>query len=455
MTATLTNISPLDGRYHQQTQPLRHLMSEFGLIHHRLIVKVDWVITLAQNPDISEIPTLNTNQLNYLKKICNEFSPEDAQFIKDIEKTTNHDVKAIEYFLQEYFKNGPDLESYIPFIHFGCTSEDVNNVAYALMIKKTIKDIMEPKLTEILLTLDKLAIDYADIPMLSRTHGQPATPTTMGKEIRNVEQRLHQEFTLFQHIQVLAKFNGATGNFNAHHVAYPNINWPMISQHFIESLGLTPNNYTIQIEPHDYIARLMHSLMRMNVILIDLARDFWGYIALNYFKQRTVANEVGSSTMPHKVNPIDFENAEGNLGVANSIAGHLAEKLPISRWQRDLTDSTVLRNLGVAFGHSLLAYNSLEKGIHKLEVNAELMLTELDNCWALLAEPVQTMLRRYGITDAYEQLKALTRGQEVNQKTLRKFIKKLDIPQEAKNTLLNLTPSSYIGYAADLARKKI
>lgn len=454
MTSALTAISPLDGRYSHQTTPLQHVMSEFGLIHHRVIVEIDWLITLARHPEIKEIAELQPQQLQYLHQIINEFNASDVLEIKDIEKTTNHDVKAVEYYLQKQFKKGPDLEAYIPFIHFGCTSGDINNVAYALMLKKTRDEIIIPKLTEVLLTLDKMAHDYATIPMISRTHGQHATPTTLGKEVRNFEQRLQCQLKALQHIEIKAKFNGAVGNFNAQHAAYPLLDWPALSKHFIESLGLIHNAYTTQIEPHDFIAELMHAMMRSNTILIDLCRDFWGYISHDYFKQTKVAGEVGSSTMPHKVNPINFENAEGNLGLANALACHMANKLPVSRWQRDLSDSTVMRNLGTVFGYSLIAYLSLEKGLSKLHVNQAAIIADLEGRWELIAEPIQTVLRRYGVVDAYEQLKELTRGNHITEKEIKKFIKGLDIPARAKEEILDITPCTYLGYAVELAYKK-
>lgn len=455
MTSQLTAISPLDGRYSHQTAPLQHLMSEFGLIHHRVIVEIDWLITLTKHPEIKELRDLQPHQLQYLHRIINEFNTDDVAQIKTIEKTTNHDVKAVEYYLQEQFKKGPNLDSYIPFIHFGCTSGDINNVAYALMLKKARKEIIIPKLTAITLTLDKMAHDNAKVPMLSRTHGQHATPTTLGKEIRNFEQRLQHQLHILQRTEIKAKFNGAVGNFNAHHAAYPTIDWPALSKHFIESLDLSYNGYTTQIEPHDFIAELMHCLMRCNTILIDLCRDVWGYISHDYFKQIKVAGEVGSSTMPHKVNPINFENAEGNLGIANALADHLASKLPISRWQRDLTDSTVLRNLGTIFGYCLIAYLSLEKGLSRLEVNKDAIIADLEQRWELIAEPIQTVLRRHGIADAYEQLKELTRGHKITEKDIKKFIKGLDLAAEIKDEIIALTPTTYLGYAAELADKKI
>ncbi len=454
MTHTLTALSPLDGRYHTQTQALQQTMSEFALIHQRVIVEIDWLITLARHPEITEAPPLNANQLQYLTQLKKEFTIDDAERIKEIEKTTNHDVKAVEYYLQDVIRKGPALEKYLPFIHFGCTSEDINNVAYALMLQNARNDVLIPKLTEILLTLDKLALTHAALPMLSRTHGQPATPTTLGKEIRNFEQRLHTQLTTLQHLNILAKFNGAVGNFNAHHVAYPDIDWPALSQQFIESLDLTYNACTTQIEPHDFIAELMHAIMRINTVLINLSRDFWGYISLNYFTQKKIAHEVGSSTMPHKINPIDFENAEGNLGLANAMAAHLAEKLPISRWQRDLSDSTVLRNLGTVFGYTLIALLSLQKGLHKLDVNTDIIQKDLTQHWNLLAEPIQTVLRRYGINDAYEQLKEFSRGKQLTQKDLAAFINTLTIPADIKKELLQLSPESYIGYAIELTEQR-
>ena len=447
MTNSLTAISPLDGRYADKTAPLQSLMSEFGLIHHRVIIEVYWLIALANHAGIAEVSALNAEQLKFLHSIADNFSLDDAKRVKDIEKTTNHDVKAVEYFLQEQFKTGPNLMAYAPFIHFACTSEDINNLSYALMLKKARDDIIVPKLTTIIATLDKMALEYAAIPMLSHTHGQAATPTTLGKECRNVERRLHHQLDHLQHMMLYGKFNGAVGNFNAHHAAYPDINWP-------KSLGLKNNAYTTQIEPHDFIAELMHSMMRINTILIDLSRDMWGYISRGYFTQLKIAGEVGSSTMPHKVNPIDFENAEGNAGLANALAAHLADKLPISRWQRDLSDSTVLRNLGTVFGYSLITYVSLEKGLAKLSVNETLLNEDLAHSWELLAEPIQTVLRRYGITDAYEQLKDLTRGKKMTEAHIKNFIQGLNIPSDAKAQLLELTPAKYIGYAVALAQKK-
>lgn len=450
---TLTALSPLDGRYHSKTHPLHMIFSEFGLIKYRVIVEIHWLIALSNLHAIQEIPELDTAQLNYLMQLIDQFSTNDAAAIKDIEKTTNHDVKAVEYFLQDKFKSGPNLTTYIPFIHFGCTSADINNMAYALMLKTGNCDVLTPSLASLQAKLNDLAMSYADVPMLSRTHGQPATPTTVGKMFRVFEHRLSRQLNQLANYTVLAKFNGAVGNFNAHLAAYPDLDWCQISEDFILSLGLTPNHVTSQIEPHDTIAELMHQLVRINTILIDLARDVWGYIALDYFKQAKVEGEVGSSTMPHKVNPIDFENAEGNLGLANAIANHLAGKLPTSRWQRDLTDSTVMRNIGTVFGYNLIAYGSLEKGLNKLQLNESAIRQALSGHWELLAEPIQTILRRYGITDAYEQLKALTRGESITQQSISNFIEPLNIPAEAKDYLRSLTPEKYIGCAIEIAKK--
>lgn len=452
MTA-LTALSPLDGRYANKTHSLQPYFSELGLIKYRVIVEVRWLIALSELEGITEIPTLSAEQGAFLEKIIMDFSEADAAAIKKIESTTNHDVKAVEYFLQDKLRSGPSLSEYIPFIHFGCTSADINNVAYALMLKDARDKTMLPLLTTLQQHLDSVAIHHAEIPMLARTHGQPATPTTVGKMFRVFEQRLARQLDQLAHSELLAKFNGAVGNFNAHLSAYPSLDWCGISYAFIESLELSPNCFTSQIEPHDTIAELMHQLIRINTILIDLARDIWGYIALNYFKQAKVEGEIGSSTMPHKVNPIDFENAEGNLGVANAIADHLAIKLPLSRWERDLTDSTVMRNLGTVFGYSLIAYQSLEKGINKLQLNEEAVRHDLEQHWELLAEPIQTVLRRHGITDAYEQLKSLTRGTHMTADIIRTFIQSLELPEDDKQRLLNLTPETYIGCAVVLAKK--
>lgn len=452
MTA-LTALSPLDGRYARKTQDLQPYFSEFGLIKYRVIVEIRWLIALSELEGINEINALSAEQGAYLEQLITDFSEEDATHIKTIEATTNHDVKAVEYFLQEKFKAGPGLADYIPFIHFGCTSADINNVAYALMLKDANTAVIIPRMTTIQQQLDALATRHAETPMLARTHGQPATPTTVGKMFRIFEKRLQRQLQQLSENKLLAKFNGAVGNFNAHLSAYPSLDWCGISQAFIESLGLTPNLFTAQIEPHDTIAELMHQVIRINTVLIDFARDIWGYISLDYFKQAKVEGEVGSSTMPHKVNPIDFENAEGNLGLANTIADHLALKLPISRWQRDLTDSTVMRNLGTVFGYSIIAYQSLEKGLGKLQLNEDKIRGDLQQHWELLAEPIQTVLRRYGITDAYEQLKTLTRGTDMTPDMIYSFISSLDLPQSEKSRLLALTPETYIGCAVVLANK--
>ena len=448
----LTAISPADGRYGQKTSDLRPLFSEFGLIHHRVLVEVRWLQALANNDAISEVPAFDTHTSNLLDKIVENFSIDDAHRIKNIERTTNHDVKAVEYFLKEKIQGNKTLEAVSEFFHFACTSEDINNLSYALMLKSGRDTVLLPAMDEIVDKLKAIAHELADQPMLSRTHGQTASPTTVGKEIANVVHRLKQQQKQVANVIILGKMNGAVGNYNAHYCAYPEINWPEFASTFIESIGLTINPYTIQIEPHDYMAELFDAISRFNTILIDLSRDLWAYISLGYFKQKTIAGEVGSSTMPHKVNPIDFENAEGNLGVANALFGHFATKLPVSRWQRDLTDSTVLRTVGVGFAHSLIAYQSLIRGLSKLEVNAKKLNEDLENSWEVLAEPVQTVMRRYGIANPYEKLKDLTRGKGINRDDLHAFIKSLDIPEDARTRLLELTPQNYIGNAEQLAK---
>jgi len=448
----LTAISPADGRYAQKTSDLRPLFSEFGLIHHRVLVEVRWLQALANNDAISEVPAFDTHTNNMLDKIVENFSIDDAHRVKNIESTTNHDVKAVEYFLKEKIQGNETLEAVSEFFHFACTSEDINNLSYALMLKSGRDTVLLPAMDEIVDKLTTIAHDLADQPMLSRTHGQTASPTTVGKEIANVAHRLKHQKQLIANVDILGKINGAVGNYNAHYCAYPEINWPEFAESFIESIGLTMNPYTIQIEPHDYMAELFDAISRFNTILIDLSRDLWAYISLGYFKQKTIAGEVGSSTMPHKVNPIDFENAEGNFGIANALFGHLATKLPISRWQRDLTDSTVLRTLGIGFAHSLIAYQSLMKGLGKLEVNANKLDTDLENSWEVLAEPVQTVMRRYGIANPYEKLKELTRGKGIDRNGLHAFIKTLDIPEDARARLLELTPQNYIGNAEQQAK---
>ncbi|NJA07791.1 adenylosuccinate lyase [Methylococcaceae bacterium WWC4] len=450
--SALTAISPIDGRYANKVDALRPIFSEYGLIRYRVEVEVRWLQALAAEAKIGEVPTLSSAANSVLNNIVSHFSEADAQAVKDIEKTTNHDVKAVEYFLKEKIKGNAELHAVNEFIHFACTSEDINNLSYALMLKEGRGLI----LVEIDATIDaikQLALASAEQPMLSRTHGQSATPTTVGKEFANVVARMQRQRQQLAKVELLGKINGAVGNYNAHCVAYPDVDWAAFAQNFVESLGLTFNPYTIQIEPHDYIAEFFHTLSRFNTILLDFDRDIWGYISLGYFKQKTIAGEVGSSTMPHKVNPIDFENSEGNLGLANAIFGFLAEKLPVSRWQRDLTDSTVLRNIGVGIAHTSIAIQSTLKGISKLEINPALINQDLDQNWEVLAEPIQTVMRRYGIEKPYEKLKELTRGQRVTGDGMRAFVDKLDIPADAKAELLKLTPHSYTGYAADLAKK--
>lgn len=448
--STLTNLSPIDGRYSQKCDDLRPILSEYGLIYFRTLVEVQWVIFMCECKQLDNIPALSADSKAYLERIVLNFSEQDAEAIKAIERTTNHDVKAVEYFLQQKFEQHDELKPLIPFIHFACTSEDINNLSHGLMLHEARLQCVSPAMLLINETLAKLSQATRDMPMLSRTHGQTASPTTLGKELCNVLHRLRHAYTDFKETPLWGKFNGAVGNFNAHHVAYPNVDWIAISQQFVESLNLSWNSHTTQIEPHDGIAELMHSLMRINTILIDFCRDTWGYISLGYFAQKKVDNEVGSSTMPHKVNPIDFENAEGNLGLANAVAQHLANKLPISRWQRDLTDSTVLRNMGVVFGYSLIAYQSLAKGLNKLQPQPDVMLTDLTSRWEVLAEAVQTVMRRYGIADAYEQLKAASRGRAITQQDIATLVNKLDIDNDAKQRLLELTPQAYIGLASKL-----
>ena len=452
--SALTAISPIDGRYADKTVELRPIFSEYGLIRHRVRVEVCWLQALARHPDIPEVPPLSQYALRILDGLVENFTLVDAQRVKDIERTTNHDVKAIEYLLKERIAGNVELEAVGEFIHFACTSEDINNLSYALMLREARTQVLLPVLDEVVDVIVRLAHQYAAQPMLSRTHGQPASPTTLGKEMANIAHRLKRQRAQLAAVPVLGKINGAVGNYNAHLAAYPEVDWEEFARRFvIEDLGLDWNPYTIQIEPHDYMAEFFHAVMRVNTVLLDFCRDLWSYIAIGYFRQRTVAGEIGSSTMPHKVNPIDFENAEGNLGVANALLDHLASKLPVSRWQRDLTDSTVLRTLGVGLAHSLVAYQSCLKGIGKLEVNAATLDADLDANWEVLAEPIQTVMRRHGIEQPYEQLKALTRGQRVDRETLRAFIADLAIPEEARQRLLALTPAGYTGNAADQARR--
>jgi len=448
---SLTAISPIDGRYAAKTASLRPFFSEYGLIYHRLMVEVRWLQTLSRTEDISEVPQFSAAANEVLDTIVQNFDPDQARRIKEIERTTNHDVKAVEYYLKEQVTEHAELDAVSEFIHFACTSEDINNLSHALMLKSARDQILLPHINEVLEMINQLALQYAAIPMMSRTHGQPASPTTLGKEFANVVHRIRRQLEQIAAIEMLGKFNGAVGNYNAHLSAYPDSDWPAISRQFVESMGLDWNPYTTQIEPHDYIAELFDALTRLNTILIDFSRDCWGYISIGYFRQRTVAGEVGSSTMPHKVNPIDFENAEGNLGLANAVLTHLAQKLPISRWQRDLTDSTVLRNLGSGIGHVLIALDSLKRGIGKLEVNADIISADLENNWEVLAEPIQTVMRRYGVEQPYEKLKALTRGQKIDARAIREFVEALEIPATAKQELIKLTPASYIGNAVKQA----
>jgi adenylosuccinate lyase len=451
--STLTAVSPIDGRYGSKSESLRPIFSEFGLIRHRVTVEIRWLQALAGHHEILEIPTLSEHAQNILNGIVDNFNEEDAQRVKNIERTTNHDVKAVEYFLKEKIAGNDELESISEFIHFACTSEDINNLSHALMLREGRGQVLLPQLDEVIDGIRQLAQTLADQPMLCRTHGQPASPTTLGKEMANVVYRLQRQREQIASTEVLGKINGAVGNYNAHLAAYPSIDWDGFAKQFVESLGIKWNPYTIQIEPHDYIAELFHALSRCNTILIDFSRDVWSYISLGYFKQKTIAGEVGSSTMPHKVNPIDFENAEGNLGIANALLEHLANKLPISRWQRDLTDSTVLRNLGVGFAHTSIALQSLLRGLSKLEANPEAMLSDLDSNWEVLAEPIQTVMRRYGIEKPYEKLKELTRGQRITPEQLAIFVDGLEIPDTAKEALKRMTPMNYIGNAREQASR--
>ena len=448
----LTAISPIDGRYADKVDKLRPVFSEYGLIRLRVLVEVRWLQTLAKHPLITEVSPFSDAATQLLNRIVSDFSEADAQRVKDIEKTTNHDVKAVEYLLKEKIAGCSELEQVSEFIHFACTSEDINNLSYALMLKEGRK-IIVAQIGDCIDALKKLSKQNADQPMLSRTHGQSATPTTVGKEFANVAARMLRQKEQLQAVALLGKINGAVGNYNAHCIAYPDIDWAEFAKSFVESLGLQWNPYTIQIEPHDYIAEYFHALSRFNTILLDFDRDIWSYISLGYFKQKTIAGEIGSSTMPHKVNPIDFENSEGNLGLANALFTFLAEKLPVSRWQRDLTDSTVLRNIGVGIAHTSIAIQASLKGISKLQINAEAIEADLNANWEVLAEPIQTVMRRYGIEKPYEKLKELTRGQRITSEQMQAFIEKLEIPAEAKAVLLRLTPRNYTGYAEKLARE--
>ena len=447
----LLAISPLDGRYTKQVQGLNLVFSEYGLLQRRLLVEIRWLQTLAKHPNISEVPATSHEAEHFLEKLIVEFKEPQAQRVKDIEATTRHDVKAIEYYIKERFSDHAELAEVAEFVHFACTSEDINNLAHALMLRDGLIEVLEPIMQQLIEQLRAMAHDYAGIAMLSRTHGQSASPTTLGKEIANVVCRLERQLKQIMAVPLMGKMNGAVGNFNAHTVAYPELDWVQITDEFIQTLDLQSNPYTTQIEPHDYIAELFDGIARFNTILLDLCRDVWGYVSLGYFAQKTVAGEVGSSTMPHKVNPIDFENAEGNIGLANAIFGHMSAKLQVSRWQRDLSDSTVLRNMGVGFGYTMIALRSIERGLGKLQVNEGRISAELSVAWEVLAEPIQTIMRRYGIPEPYEKLKALTRGKQIEKADIQMFIETLEVPEAVKAQLRELTPMDYTGYAEDLA----
>jgi adenylosuccinate lyase len=446
---SLTAISPIDGRYGNKTEKLRDTFSEFGLIRFRLLVEVRWLQTISANEDIAEVPEFSNQATSLLNKLIDDFSVSDAERIKEIERITNHDVKAVEYFLKERIAENDELKKVSEFLHFACTSEDINNTSHALMLLEAREKHLNPVQSEMIETLCKLAEENAGLPMLARTHGQTASPTTLGKEFAIYVHRLNRQVNQLTHIETLAKFNGAVGNFNAHLAAYPELDWMTISRNFVESLGLVWNPHTTQIESHDYIAEYFQNIIRFNNILMDMCRDIWSYISIGYFKQKTIEGEIGSSTMPHKVNPIDFENAEGNIGIANSLFAHLSEKLAISRWQRDLSDSTVLRNIGVGIAHSMIAYESCLKGLSKLEVNPHAIADDLDNAWEVLAEPLQTVMRRHGVEQSYEKLKELTRGQVISQHSISEFIASLSLSEETKQALLKLSPASYIGNAKE------
>lgn len=451
--SSLTALSPTDGRYASKTADLRAFFSEYGLIYHRVLVEIRWLQKLAAHSGITEVAPLSTDANNYLEAILNNFSIEAAERVKTIERTTNHDVKAVEYYLKEKIASHTELNAVSEFIHFACTSEDINNLSYALMLKGGRDEVMLTEQDQVIAAIRTMAHEYAEIPLLSRTHGQPATPSTLGKEMANVVYRLAIQREHIAKTKILGKINGAVGNYNAHIAAYPDVDWEQFAQEFVQSLGLDWNPYTTQIEPHDYIAEMFDATARYNTILIDFCRDIWSYISLGHFKQKVIAGEVGSSTMPHKVNPIDFENAEGNLGIANALMTHLSQKLPISRWQRDLTDSTVLRTLGVGIGHSSIAYQSALRGISKLEVNVASTAADLEANWEVLAEPIQTVMRRYNIEQPYEKLKALTRGQKINAEILQTFVEQLDMPEAAKAELAQMTPANYLGNAIEQAKK--
>ncbi|HRO27256.1 MAG TPA: adenylosuccinate lyase [Luteimonas sp.] len=450
--AALLALSPLDGRYAAKVDALRPIFSEYGLIHARVRVEIEWLVALAAEPGIAELPAFDAAQVATLQRLWQDFSPADAARVKEIERTTNHDVKAVEYFIKERLKNEDSLAQALEFVHFACTSEDINNLAYALMLSQARQDVLLPRLDAVIEKLRGMAHAHAALPMLSRTHGQSASPTTVGKEIANVVARLQRQGEQLAAVSITGKINGAVGNYNAHVASYPDVDWPAFAQRFVESLGEEFNPYTTQIEPHDYIAEICDAQKRIGTITIDLCRDVWGYISLGYFRQAVVAGEVGSSTMPHKVNPIDFENAEGNFGIANALLEHFAAKLPVSRWQRDLTDSTVLRALGTAFGHALIGYDALLRGLNKLSPNPDRLAADLDTSWEVLAEAVQTVMRRHGLPNPYEQLKALTRGQGITEHSMQRFIESLELPADEKRRLLAMTPASYTGVAEALAR---
>ncbi len=450
--SALSAVSPIDGRYGSKTASLREIFSEYGLIKARVQVEVQWLLALAEKPEISEVGPFSPESIACLNDISDNFCETDALRIKEIETTTNHDVKAVEYFIKEQFTDNEELQAINEFVHFACTSEDINNLSHALMLRQGRDDVLLPTAKRLVAKLREQAHDFANQPMLSRTHGQTASPTTLGKEFANVVHRLERQLDQIAGVPLMGKINGAVGNYNAHLSAYPDVDWQANAQQFVTSLGLVWNPYTTQIEPHDYIAELFDAVARFNTILIDLNRDIWGYISMGYFKQSLVAGEIGSSTMPHKVNPIDFENSEGNLGIANAVMNHLAAKLPVSRWQRDLTDSTVLRNMGVGFGYSLIAYEATLKGLGKLELRSDRLDEDLNNAWEVMAEPIQTIMRRYNVANPYEKLKELTRGQQVTAQVMSDFVEALDVPEEAKALMRGLTPANYIGNAEQQAK---
>ncbi len=449
--SSLLAISPLDGRYRSKCDDLAPYFSEYALMRYRVLVEVKWLQKLADHEGVEELPAISAAGISYLNRLIDQFSIEDAKRIKEIEATTNHDVKAVEYFIKEKFEGSTELGEQLEFVHFACTSEDINNLAYALMLRDGRDRVVLGQMLELIEGLSALAKEFSSQPLLCRTHGQPASPSTVGKEFANVVYRLRRQVEQISANEILGKINGAVGNYNAHYSAYPGIDWQKTAKEFVEELGLTWNPYTTQIEPHDYIAEMFAAVCRFNTVLIDFDRDIWAYTSLGYFRQRTIAGEVGSSTMPHKVNPIDFENSEGNLGIANAIMAHLAEKLPISRWQRDLTDSTLLRNSGTGLAHSLVAYRATQKGISKLELDAEVIDRDIDSCWEILAEPIQTIMRKYRIEKPYETLKEFTRGKQIDQSSIHAFVNDLAIPDKARNELLQLTPRTYLGNATEQA----